>query len=140
MSWGGAQHNGSTQTPGMLGARTDPPLACPIFLYSEELGIDSAPEQVLKAPTIRHSFPENQRSQHCRHSRLWRARIRAAELSRKNRTGLQVQASIGLQVPPHFSDRSRNWKVPLERKNDAVSKRSNPKTMGYIKANIIWDK
>jgi hypothetical protein len=34
----------------------------------------------------------------------------------------------------------RNWKVPLERKNDAVSKRSNPRTMGYIKANIIWDK
>lgn len=34
----------------------------------------------------------------------------------------------------------RYWKVPLERKNDAVSKRSNPRTMGYIKAKIIWDK
>jgi hypothetical protein len=34
----------------------------------------------------------------------------------------------------------RYWKVPLERKNDAVSKRSNPRTMGYIRANIIWDK
>ena len=72
-------------------------------------GLIRLPERVLKAPTIRHSLPENQRSQHCRHSRLWRARIRAAELSRKNRTGLQVQASIGLQVPPHFSDRSRQY-------------------------------
>jgi len=32
------------------------------------------------------------------------------------------------------------WKVPLKRKNDAVSRRSRPKTMGYIRASIIWDK
>ena len=34
----------------------------------------------------------------------------------------------------------RYWKVPLERKNDAVSKRSNPRTIGYMRANTIWDK
>jgi hypothetical protein len=34
----------------------------------------------------------------------------------------------------------RYWKVPLKRKNDAVSRRSNPSTTGYTRASIIWDR
>ena len=64
------------------------------------------PERVPTAPTIRHSFPENRRSQHRRNSWGWRVRIRGAEFSRGNRAGSQVQASKGPEVPSHFSDRS----------------------------------